>query len=191
MNHDSAVLLAWKLFSRSLLFAGIWMLLVGTDPLAWIVGGPAVIAATVASLKLTQVTPSAPARTDGSSLSWLELPRFIAFFMWESWRGGLDVAARVMRPRLRIRPGMRIYHTRLRGRPARVMFIDCVSLIPGTLSADLRGDQVSVHALDVGVSLDADLRRLEERVARLFGEALEPQPATASMISAQAGEGGQ
>jgi multicomponent Na+:H+ antiporter subunit E len=189
MNQDSPVLLAKKLFPRGLLFAGIWILLVGTDPMAWIVGGPAVIAATIASLLLTEGTPSGRAGSSGSSLSVSGLLRFLPFFIWESLRGGLDVAARVMRPRLRISPGMQTYHTRLRGHPARVMFIDCVSLIPGTLSADLRGDQVLVHALDIGMPVDADLRRLEERVARLFGEVLDPDPGEVSPFKAQAVEG--
>lgn len=191
MNDDSPVRLAKTLLPRSLLFAGIWILLVGTDPMAWIVGGPALIAATIASLLLTEGTPAGRAGSGGHSLarSLSGLPRFMPFFIWESLRGGLDVAARVMRPRLRIRPGMRIYRTRLRGHPARVLFIDCVSLIPGTLSADLRGDQLLVHALDVGMPVDADLRRLEERVARLFGEVLEPDPGEVAPVRAQAVEG--
>ncbi len=189
MNDHSPVRLAKTLLPRSLLFAGIWILLVGTDPMAWIVGGPALIAATIASLLLTEGTPAGRAGSGGHSLSLSGLLRFVPFFIWESLRGGLDVAARVMRPRPRIRPGMRIYRTRLRGHPARVLFIDCVSLIPGTLSADLRGDQVLVHALDIGMPIDADLHRLEERVARLFGEVLEPDPGEVSPVRARALEG--
>ncbi|KAA6187050.1 cation transporter [Thiohalocapsa marina] len=175
MTHRSPGLLAKRLFLRGALFAGVWVLLVGPDPVAWIVGGPAVIGATVASLWLIKGRPSARPGSPGSSLSLTGLLRFTPYFLWESVRGGLDVAGRVMVPRLRIRPGVHVYRMRLRGRPARVMFIDSVSLIPGTLSADLRGDQVSVHALDTRAPLDAELRRLEERVAGLFGEVLDHQ----------------
>jgi hypothetical protein len=37
--------------------------------------------------------------------------------------------------------------------------------------------------------VDADLRRLEERVARLFGEVLDPDPGEVSPFKAQAVEG--
>jgi multicomponent Na+:H+ antiporter subunit E len=54
-----------------------------------------------------------------------------------------------------------------------LVFIDSISLLPGTLSADLRGDLVTVHALDVRTDVVEGLATLERRVAALFGESLE------------------
>jgi multicomponent Na+:H+ antiporter subunit E len=78
-----------------------------------------------------------------------------------------------MRPRLRIAPGIGTYELRLTGVNARVFFLDSVSLLPGTLSADLRGARLYVHALDINDDIEAALRPLEEQVAVLFGEPLE------------------
>lgn len=150
---------------RAALFGAIWIVLAGPDPSAWIIGAPTVWLATWVSLRL-----SAP-RT--RQLSILGALRFVPFFLWESLRGGIDVASRVMRPCLRIEPGTRDYRIHLRNPAARLVYVDCVSLLPGTLSADLRGDRISVHALDITTDMDADLRRLERRVADLFGERLE------------------
>ncbi|MTW21869.1 Na+/H+ antiporter subunit E [Allochromatium palmeri] len=153
---------------RLVLFAGAWLVIAGTDPSSWIIGAPAVIAATWASLRLRQ--------RDGAAPRVLAALVFAPFFLWQSLKGGLDVAWRVMRPRMRIAPGVHNYRLRLAGTSARVVLLDTLSLLPGTLSADLRGDILTVHALDAadGRALDADIAGLEQRVGALFGERFAP-----------------
>ncbi|CRI67588.1 putative Na(+)/H(+) antiporter subunit E [Thiocapsa sp. KS1] len=156
----------WAALSRAGGFALVWVVLVGPDLVSWIIGGPFVIAATLASLRLSEPRDR--------TLSLPSLVGFVPYFLWESLRGGLDVAARVLIPRMRVDPGNRTYRLRLRSPEARLVFIDSISLLPGTLSADLRGDLVTVHALDVRTDVVEGLRVLERRVAALFGESLEP-----------------
>jgi multicomponent Na+:H+ antiporter subunit E len=50
---------------------------------------------------------------------------------------------------------------------------DIVSLLPGTLSVELTADSLTLHVLDVRRPPDAELDRLEARVAELFGLELE------------------
>jgi multicomponent Na+:H+ antiporter subunit E len=50
-----------------------------------------------------------------------------------------------------------------------VLLADVISLLPGTLTVDLRGDLVLLHGLDVGPGLAAEVRDLERRVAALHG----------------------
>jgi multicomponent Na+:H+ antiporter subunit E len=151
---------------RTIGFAIVWLILVGPDPASWIIGVPFVVAATLASLKLSEPRER--------NLSLLSLAGFLPYFLGESLRGGLDVAARVMLPRMRLQPGNREYRVRLKSPAARLVFIDSISLLPGTLSADLRGDRVTVHALDVRTDVVDDLTALERRVAALFCESLAP-----------------
>ncbi len=94
--------------------------------------------------------------------------RFFPFFLWESLRGGIDVARRTLAPRMRIQPGFTIYRTGLQQPAARVFFVDCVCLLPGTLGADLRGDQLDLHMLDARRDSLADLHRLERAVALIY-----------------------
>jgi multicomponent Na+:H+ antiporter subunit E len=180
MNQQTPGVVTKRFLLPGVLFVGIWILLVGTDPLAWIVGAPAVVAATIMHARLRAAPATTDVIADRSALSPSALIGFIPFFLWESLRGGLDVAARVLVPRMRVHPGLHLYSTRLHGSAARVVFVNCISLLPGTLSADLRGSQLTIHALDVTLPLDADLHRLEERVARLFGEPLVPRPSGGS-----------
>lgn len=153
---------------RLVLFSVAWLVIAGTDPASWIIGLPTVIAATWASLRLGQPGGSTPRPVAALA--------FVPYFLFQSLLGAFDVAWRVMRPRMRIAPGPRTYGLRLVSPSARVLLLNTLSLLPGTLSADLRGDQLSVHALDAhdGAAMDAEFDRLERRIGALFGETLAP-----------------
>jgi multicomponent Na+:H+ antiporter subunit E len=142
------------------LLAGLWWLLADGDPASWVVGLPAVAAALWASRRLR------PPRA--GVLSVPGLLRLLPLFLWESLRGGVDVTRRSLAPRMRIRPGLAEYRIGLQREDARVFFTNCVSLLPGTLAADLDGDRLDLHLLDTGADLEPELRRLEQAVARVY-----------------------
>jgi multicomponent Na+:H+ antiporter subunit E len=100
---------------------------------------------------------------------WAALPGFFLFFLRSSMAGGLDVARRVLDPRLPVSPGFVVYRTKLPHGPGRVLFVNVISLLPGTVSAGLEGERLTVHALDAESAVDTALRDLEERVGQLFG----------------------
>ncbi|KPJ94041.1 MAG: hypothetical protein AMJ53_06085 [Gammaproteobacteria bacterium SG8_11] len=145
---------------RTLLLVALWWLLSKGDSLSWLVGLPAVTLAVVVSFKLTPPRPS----------RWrpLAVLRFIPFFMLESLRGGWDVSLRVFHPALPINPGILQYTTRLPAGLPRMLLLNVTSLLPGTLSADLQDNQLTLHVLDRDASIAAELRRLESRIADLF-----------------------
>jgi multicomponent Na+:H+ antiporter subunit E len=151
-----------------LLCAALWIVLARADPASAIIGVPAVLAAAWASWRL--------ATGPGIRLSPWGALRFIPYFVYESVRGGIDVASRVLGPRVRVDPGRQDYRLSLSSPGARVFFVDLVSLLPGTLSADLVGDVVTIHALDQGADMAGDLSQLERRVAALFTEPVPAPP---------------
>lgn len=154
----------WHVVATLGLAAFIWFLLAGQDAASWLLGVPAVMAAGWSSLRLSG------ARDQRIRLTGLL--RFVPFFIGESIRGGFDVMNRVMRPRMRISPGFHAYRTRLAHVPARLLFVNSLSLLPGTLAADLDDDSVLIHALDVKGELDEEIIRLERAVAAVYGETL-------------------
>jgi multicomponent Na+:H+ antiporter subunit E len=97
---------------------------------------------------------------------------FLPFFCLQSLRGGVDVAWRAFHPGLPIHPCLVHYPLRLRETPARVFMANVVSLLPGTLSADIDGDSLIVHALDGRLPVAEQLAVLESRVANVFRIAL-------------------
>ena len=147
--------------------AGLWFVLAKGDPAAWLVGVPTVMFAVWARLRLSP--------PEYGSISVTGAMRFAGFFLIESLRGGIDVAARTLRPELRINPGHIRYQCRLpSGRP-RVLFASCVNLLPGSLLVDLRGPQLLIHVLDTNAQPETELSKLETLIAALF--TLEREPA--------------
>jgi len=103
------------------------------------------------------------------------LLRFVPYFLWQSLRGGADVALRAVRRPLPIAPGVVEHRLVLPPGPARTLFVVALSLLPGTFSADLDGDRLSVHVLDTTGRIADDVRRLEVYVGAVFGVVV-PQP---------------
>jgi multicomponent Na+:H+ antiporter subunit E len=144
--------------------AFLWWLLSNGDLSSWIVGAPVVLAAAWAGQRINP--------NHGVGMSLAGVLKFLPFFLSESLRGGIDVARRVLSPRLDVAPGFLTYRTRLSGPQARLLFVNSVSLLPGTLAADLQDDRLTIHALDSDAEFAEDLARLETAVARVYREAL-------------------
>ena len=162
-RHLSAVN-TLHLLSTLGLFALIWFLLTGHEWQSWLIGAPVAVMAAWSTLQLRS---SAEGRLNLSGLL-----KFLPYFIRESVLGGIDVASRVMRPKMRIAPGFLTYRMRLTQPPARRLFVNSLSLLPGTLTADLDGASVYIHALDRHLDLSDELRRLEQMVSAVYGESL-------------------
>ncbi len=141
-----------------------WWVLAGSEPDGWVAGAIAVAVAMGLHLAL--------GGGGGSRVRPVGLLRFGPWFLLQSVRGGVDVARRALAPSLPLRPGFLEYRIRIREEHARVFFLNCVSLLPGTFSARLDGAVVRVHLLADRQRVPARLAELEERVAALFGAAL-------------------
>lgn len=150
----------WRPFVVLGVLAGLWWLLSDGDPASWVIGLPTVATAGWYAQRL--------GNGHGGAASLTGLLHFMPFFFRESLRGGGDVALRTLAPRMRINPGFTELRTKLRRQDARKLLVNCMNLLPGTLAADLRGDTLSVHLLDVAVNAEQELRRLERAIARIF-----------------------
>jgi multicomponent Na+:H+ antiporter subunit E len=146
------------------LFAAVWLVVAGPQAGSWLIGVPAVAAAVWARHRLAGRLGRLP--------SVAGMLSFVPFFVRESIRGGWDVARRVLRRRMKIHPGFADWRTRLPGRAEQVFFVNCVSLLPGTLAADLDDGMVRIHLLDDSLAVDAELAALERAVARIYDVAL-------------------
>ncbi len=151
----------WRRFFLVALTLGlIWAVLTDfrLDALAF--GVPAVLAGAA----LVFVLPA--------SSAWRLSPRgALAFALWfavQSVRGAIDVALRAFDPKLPLRPGFRRYTPALPAGAPRVLFLNTITLLPGTLTSEVSGDTVVVHMLDTRANLEADLNALETRVAAMF-----------------------
>ncbi len=151
-----------NMFFIVILLAGLWWVLTNGSVASWLIGLPALASAAWAHRHLSGL--SSP------RISLIGLARFLPFFLWQSLRGGADVALRTLAPRMRIHPGFSRYRVGLQTPPARIFFTNCVSLLPGTLAADLQDEWLEVHGLNIESDSNSELTKLERVVARLFAE---------------------
>ncbi len=98
----------------------------------------------------------------------LAIPGFVLAFVWRSFFGAIDVAWRALHRDLPLQPHWLEYHLHLTQPAARALFLGAISLMPGTLGADLKGDVVRVHGILDG--LEDDLHLMERQIAAVFNE---------------------
>jgi multicomponent Na+:H+ antiporter subunit E len=155
--------LSW--LRRLVLFALLWWILTGGSPDGWIIGIPVIILASWLSLILWS----------HRSLSLIGIARFMPWFLWQSLIGATDVAIRSFKPEMPLRPGLVRQRLRLPPGACRVMLANVVSMLAGTLSANLEDDDLVIHALDLRKDMEAMVRDLEPRIADIFALELDDE----------------
>lgn len=80
----------------------------------------------------------------------------------------MDVMRRALSFHQLLDPGLVSYTTFLPEGTARILFINTISLLPGTLSAELHGNRVIIHTLDRGLPIWANIQGLEYHIAALM-----------------------
>jgi len=160
-TNDTLATLVRRILHRLVIFSVLWYTLVGADNASWIIGIPAVVFVTILSLMLASPTPL--------NIHLPGLLRFIPFFLYQSFHGGIDVMRRALSFQQLLDPGFVSYTTLLPDGSARIFFVNTISLLPGTLSAELQGNRITIHTLDRGMHIWANIQRLEYHVAALLG----------------------
>lgn len=95
---------------------------------------------------------------------------FIPWHLWQVFISNLRVA------RLVLTPGMPIQSRLLCDKPglddprAQTLLGAAITLTPGTLTVDIDGEQMVVHALDEASARDITAGVMQEKVRRVFGE---------------------
>ena len=143
-----------------------WLALSGTE--AWLAGLAVSVAGAALSAWVATIVPRpmAPLRV---------LP-FALYFVVESMRGGLDVAWRALHPSLPIQPQFQRFSLALPQGQPRTLMVSVLSLMPGTLSAELEddGETLVVHALTD--SAMESVEQLQGRIRWLFGLSYQAGP---------------
>ncbi len=146
---------------RLVIYAIIWWILTEGDLGSFAFGAPAIAAAAL-------INPFAPGRPRGWRLA--RGARFLAIFAWLSLRSALDVARRAVHPARPLNPARIDYSWRLQTGSARQFMANLLNLMPGTLTIHSGEETLMLHVLGPRERALAGVRRLEGRVAGLFGE---------------------
>jgi multicomponent Na+:H+ antiporter subunit E len=155
-----------KHLSRYIATAGVlfclWLLLTSTTNSQEVVAGVA-LALLVAGLGYKGFTTRglrifAPRRL-------LHLVIYVPVFFWEMIKANFDVAYRVVHPRMPIRPGIVAIKTELKSDIGKLFLANSITLTPGTLTMDVRGDHLFIHWINVK---DEDVERASELIGGRF-----------------------
>lgn len=147
-----------ELSVRALALLALWWVLTEGALESFWVGIPAVLVALYFSAHFGPRRP----------VLLLELLRFLPLFLIRSLVAAIDVASRALAPAMRLQPALLEYRMALPPGLPRVFFANAVSLLPGTLSADLDDAMLCVHVLDDSAANEQSLRELEAAVALVF-----------------------
>ena len=82
---------------------------------------------------------------------WYFTAYYVPVFLWECFKANIDVAYRVIHPRLPIRPGIVKVKTTLQSDTGLTFLANSITLTPGTLSVDIDKDNsfLYIHWIDV------------------------------------------
>ncbi len=100
--------------------------------------------------------------------------RFIFVFIIELIKSNLDVAFRVLNPKLPINPGIVKVKTNLKSRLGRIVLANSITLTPGTLTVEIKDDDYYIHWIDVttediGRSTEIIVKKFEKYLEVIFG----------------------
>jgi len=102
---------------------------------------------------------------------WHFFAEYVPVFVWEVIKANLDVAYRVLHPRLPVNPGIVKIKTSLKSDIALTFLANSITLTPGTMSVDIDADNgvLYVHWIDVR---SQDVEENSRRIAKRFEEIL-------------------
>lgn len=99
---------------------------------------------------------------------------YLIVFLWELIKSNINVALRVINPKLPINPGIVKVKTKLKSPMGRMILANSITLTPGTLTIDMKGDELYIHWIDVK-SLDVEeasrqiLGKFEKYLEEIYG----------------------
>lgn len=155
MAHAISLFLA--LFATWLLLSGMWVpLILGLGALSCVA-----IYFIVARMELVDH------EAHPINLRLGKLLTYVPWLLWQIVRANIDVVKLVLNPQLPISPTVirlkSMQHTTL----GRVIFANSITLTPGTVTIDVSGTDIEVHALTRDTAMELQNGEMNRRVAKL------------------------
>ena len=146
---------------------GVWLLLTSPFAAQEAIAG-AVIAALIATLPLFPASPLGDLKLNPKALVTLVVYSFV--FLKALVLSNLDVAFRVLHPRLPIDPGIVKVRTKLKTPLGRLLLANSITLTPGTITVEMRGEELFIHWIKIA---SEDPREATEAIVGGFEKYLE------------------
>jgi len=99
-------------------------------------------------------------------------PRAVRYWAWLAWvigKANLDVARRIVNPKLRISPSVLRVRTSQRTGVGRATYANSINLTPGTVSLQVTDQDIEVHALSAQAAEELQAGEMDRRIAQMEG----------------------
>ncbi len=149
-----------------LILYALWLLLCGVDRNELVAGG--VTAFTLSLIFHKKMSALGSLRLTPKSLLYTILYVFV--FLRELIKATLDVAQRVISPRMPINPGIVKVKTRLKSPIGRLALANSITLTPGTMTVETQGEYFYIHWIDIQ---SKDINSATEAIVTTFEKYLE------------------
>jgi len=100
------------------------------------------------------------------------LPRAVVYFFYlvgEIAKSALATIKLIWSPKEIIRPEVTTFRTKLRTDPGKVILANSITMTPGTITVDVRGDLFLVHCLDETFAEGLEDSEMEKRIMQIEG----------------------
>ena len=104
---------------------------------------------------------------EGAPLLGMRPLLYIPWLIRQIIEANVDVARRILNPGLPIAPRMIEVRASQRSELGRVIYANSITLTPGTVSVDMRGDRIKVHALSAEAAAFDESGEMNRRVSSL------------------------
>lgn len=164
----------------ALAFFLLWLILSGHfDPFHITVGVISTVLVVFGLRQLAKVAPGRPGHDvwsiDYGSIAWRRAVLYPFIFLLNIIKANLQVAALILDPKLRIDPIFLCFRVSYKSDAAKIFLGNTITLTPGTVTLDIRGQEFVVHALSpslAGSLLDGSE---QARIAKVFGESFDAE----------------
>lgn len=98
---------------------------------------------------------------------WFWMIIYIPFFLKEMIKANFHIAGIVLNPKLPIHPSVKRGRMKLVNAGARMLLANSITLTPGTLSVDMKNDELEIHCVDTAESAEQIMAPFEKHIRRI------------------------
>jgi len=158
---------------RSLYLYILWFLLSGKTEVFYLIIG-LITSMAIAGISVASSSGPCPyTRIEEIPALIVRSARYAGWLLWRIILAAWHVTEVVLKPRLDIDPAFIEHKTILKNDLEKVIFANSITLTPGTITADLRGDTLIIHQLDEPSAGDITSFVMEKEIARIIQPGVE------------------
>lgn len=95
---------------------------------------------------------------------------YLTYLVGEIFKSAWQTIRFIWSPGVEVEPQLVSFRSRLHTDAGRVVLANSITMTPGTITADIQGDKLLVHALDASFAQGLEGSEMEQRIMKLEGE---------------------